>query len=84
MCISAKAWNDIGGWDEEYLVSSVEDVDYSTMALEKGYALEEHNLPFVHLDQRQRFGLPEYGGTEAKNWAYFRAKHGAWINNGNH
>ncbi len=76
VCISAKAWRDIGGWDENFIMSSWEDVDFSTSALEKGYALEEHNLPFKHLDQKQRFGLPGYAGSEGINRNYFMRKHG--------
>lgn len=73
----AKIWNALGGWDEAYKVSSVEDVDFSTCAIEHGFALAHvPELPFVHLEQKQRFGLiPEYWKSEFNNWAYFRRKH---------
>lgn len=78
VAIPREVWDAVGGWDEQYQVSSVEDVDFSTCAVEKGYPLVHRpDLPFVHLDQRQRFTLvPDYWQSEAHNWAHFRAKHG--------
>lgn len=77
VAISRKAWGTIGGWDENYQVSSYEDVDFSTSALEHGFGLtEDKRLPFTHLDQKQRFGLvPDYWSSEAHNQAYFLQKH---------
>ena len=69
-------FDDLNGWDENFLVSSWEDVDYSTCVLRRGYRLEERpDLPFIHLDQRQRFGLPEFEGTHDSNRKYFEQKH---------
>lgn len=78
VAIPANVWDAMGGWDENYRVSSVEDVDFSTTALERGFNLAHcPDLPFVHLDQRQRFTLiPDYWQSEAHNWNYFRKKHG--------
>ncbi len=76
VAIPRAVWDDIGGWDENFIMSSWEDVSYSTTALEKGYQLKHMpDLPFVHLDQKQRFGLPGYAGSEAHNYHYFAAKH---------
>lgn len=75
VCTPVKAFDKVGGWDENYLVSSWEDVDYSTMAVKKGYTLAQVKLPFVHLDARQRFGLPEFAGTHERNAVYFHGKH---------
>lgn len=70
-------WDDIGGWDSNFIMSSWEDVSYSTSAIEKGYALYQMpELPFIHLDQKQRFGLPGYAGSESHNYNYFVQKHG--------
>jgi hypothetical protein len=76
-CVAAPAnvWAAVGGWDIRYQVSSWEDVDFSVSAVEKGYTLAHTPLPFVHLDQRQRFTLPAYAGSEAHNYAYFVGKH---------
>lgn len=77
VCIPRLVWEAVGGWDEKYIVSSWEDVDFSVSALEMGYNIRQTNtLPFVHLDQRQRLGLPEFQGTHEKNRAYFEKKHG--------
>lgn len=77
VCVPKAVWDAVGGWDEHYVMSSVEDVDFSVSANEKGFPLcPMPDLPFVHLDQRQRFGLPGYAGSEAQNWAYFMRKHG--------
>lgn len=69
-------WTALGGWDEQYQVSSWEDVDLSATAVEKGYRLAHMpSLPFVHLDQRQRFTLiPDYWDSEKANVQYFIGK----------
>jgi GT2 family glycosyltransferase len=76
-CVAAPrhVWDEVGGWDENFIMSSWEDVDFSQSAIEKGFDLIEADLPFVHLDQRQRFKLPGFEGTPETNEAYFRSKH---------
>lgn len=78
-CIAAPhtIWRELGGWDENYQVSSWEDVDFSTSALEHGYNLGHcAEFPFVHLDQRQRFNLvSNYWDSESHNVKYFKRKH---------
>lgn len=73
--VPRKVWNALGGWDEKYIMSSWEDVDYSAMAVEHGFHLYTGPFAFKHLDQRQRFHLPGFDGTHEKNAAYFRSKH---------
>lgn len=69
-------WERLGGWDEEFVVSSWEDVAFSTAAIQAGARLlEEPDLGFVHLDQRQRFGLPEFAGTHERNKRLFFQKY---------
>lgn len=77
VCIPAAVWADVGGWDQNFQVSSWEDVDFSTTALEYGYNLAHcPELPFRHLDQRQRFGLVgNYWESEVHNFKYFLSKH---------
>jgi GT2 family glycosyltransferase len=79
VCAPTQVWLDLGGWDENFQVSSWEDVDFSVSAMERGYTvMERRDLPFVHLDQRQRFGIvPNYWESEVHNVSYFRQKHGA-------
>jgi GT2 family glycosyltransferase len=76
VCIHRTVWDALGGWDEEYIISSWEDVDTSVTAVEKGYSLVHlPAFPFIHLDQRQRFTLPGYGASEGHNARYFARKH---------
>lgn len=78
VCIPKAVWDDLGGWDENFQISSWEDVDFSTTALEKGYNLAHcPDLPFKHLDQKQRFTIvPNYWESESHNVRYFHKKHG--------
>lgn len=73
----AQVWDTLGGWDENFQVSSWEDVDFSTRVLEHNFSLiETSDLPFVHLDQRQRFGLvADYWDSERHNIEYFMSRH---------
>ena len=77
VCIPKDVWIAVGGWDENFKVSSWEDVDFSTTALEHGYNLAHcPELPFKHLDQKQRFNLlPNYWESEVANLKYFLSKH---------
>lgn len=78
-CVACPAgvWASLGGWDEGYRVSSWEDVDFSVTALEWGFHVAHvPELPFIHLDQKQRFTLiPDYWSSEAHNLRYFLDKH---------
>lgn len=80
-CIATprKIWDAIGQWDEEgFPGSSWEDVWWSTEARLKGATLIE-DLPFVHLDQRQRYHIvPDFGGMDTHNREYFLSKYGQW------
>lgn len=82
VCVPAAIWQELGGWDEQFQVSSWEDVDFSQSALEAGCDIvHDPALPFSHLDQRQRFNLvPDYWDSEQHNVRYFMQKHGvtAW------
>lgn len=70
VCVSAEAWRD---WDERFLGSDYEDVAYSTAARHRGIGLvEDRDLPFRHLDQRQRFYIVEdFAGKNAHNRELF-------------
>lgn len=77
VCTPEAIWKALEGWDENFQVSSWEDVDFSVTVMEKGYTVVERmDLPFVHLDQRQRFTLVNnYWDSEVANVRYFRQKH---------
>lgn len=80
-CIATprKVWDAIGQWDaENFPGSSWEDVWWSTEARLHGCALVE-DLPFIHLDQRQRYHvIPNFGGMDTHNREYFLGKYGQW------
>lgn len=78
VAISRRIWDTIGGWDEGMRISSYEDVEYSHRARVNGFGLvEDKALPFVHLDQKQRFYLvPDYWSSEHHNRARFIEKYG--------
>lgn len=80
-CIATprKVWDAIGQWDaENFPGSSWEDVWWSTEARLHGCALVE-DLPFIHLDQRQRYHvIPDFGGMDTHNRGYFLGKYGQW------
>lgn len=73
VAVPAKAWQP---WDERFLGSDYEDVAYSTAARQRGFGLVE-DLPFVHLDQRQRFNIIEdFWGKNAHNRELFLREYG--------
>lgn len=76
VCIPAGVWDTLGGWDENFQVSSWEDVDFTQTALEHEIdVIFDDTLPFVHLDQRQRFTLVDnYWDSENHNVRYFLEK----------
>lgn len=76
VCVPAAIWDELGGWDEQFQVSSWEDVDFTQSAIEAGCdVVYDGSLPFVHLDQRQRFHLvPDYWSSERHNIDYFLEK----------
>lgn len=77
VAIPHKVWDSVGNWDENFTMSSWEDVDYSIRAYRMGFKLcYDENLPFVHLDQRQRFDLEGFYPSNDKNMAYLKRKHG--------
>ena len=76
VCVPRRTFDALHGWDENFVVSSWEDVDFSFRAQQRGLPLVVVDLPLRHLDARQRFSLPEFDGTHERNRAYFERKHG--------
>lgn len=76
VCVPAAAWQP---WDERFLGSDYEDVAYSTAARQRGVGLvEDKSLPFVHLDQRQRYHVvDDFAGKNAHNRALFLREYAA-------
>ena len=78
VCVPAKIWDAVGGWDERFLGSDYEDVAFSTAARQKGFWLEEAPLPFVHLDQGQRYHVvDDFAGKNAHNRELFLREYAA-------
>lgn len=76
VAIPRRIWDDVGEWDEGYVFASWDDIDYSYRARQAGYRLREVDLPFTHLETRQRVSLPGFKGTHKRNERYFMEKHG--------
>jgi hypothetical protein len=81
VAVSRRIWDTIGGFDDGMQISSYEDVEYSHRARVNGFGLvEDTALPFVHLDQKQRFYLvPDYWNSEYHNRARFIEKYGQQV-----
>lgn len=78
VAIPKDVWNKLEGWDENFQVSSWEDVDFSHRVLKSDYYLIHNSkFPFIHLDQKQRFTIiNNYWQSEVHNRDYFKRKHG--------
>ena len=76
VAISSRAWQ---SWDERVLGSDYEDVAYSTAARQRGFGLvEDRDLPFKHLDQRQRYTIvQDFAGKNAHNRELFLREYAA-------
>ena len=76
MVVPGHLWNEIGEFDEKFQLSAWEDCDYAYRVQLAGYRLLAiPDLPFVHLDQRQRQTLTDIGRLHVFNGAYFERKH---------
>lgn len=76
VAIPRAVWDAVGGWDERFLGSDWEDVAFSTAARQRGFWLVE-DLPFVHLDQKQRFTIvDDFWAKDAHNRDLFMREYG--------
>lgn len=76
VAVPRRIWDALGGWDERFLGSDWEDVAFSTKARRQGFWLLE-DLPFVHLDQKQRYAIVEdFWGKDAHNRELFMREYG--------
>lgn len=77
VAVPRRIWDALGGWDERFLGSDWEDVAFSTKARQQGFWLLE-DLPFVHLDQRQRYHIVEdFWGKDNHNRELFLREYAA-------
>lgn len=77
LCCLKSAWQDIGGFDEQYCPNDFEDVDLSTTAYQKGYTLVQLANPKIrHLGGQSIGYTDERMALTVRNKEKFRAK---WI-----
>lgn len=70
-------WQDIGGFDEQFSPNDYEDVDFSTTAIHKGYALHGLGSPLVsHQGGATLKYSPERQALTERNREKFRQK---WV-----
>lgn len=80
MLMQKRVFEDVGGFDEHYPASGVDDIDFSWTAQQKGCKLRAVKLPFIHLgDQkdfinRRKVGWGSYQETMAESKRYFLKK----------
>lgn len=65
----------VGFFDEAFDFAAYEDADYCWRAQELGYQIAYGNLPFTHLESRDRFKIGGGDGFRGKNLRYLRSKH---------
>jgi len=66
----------VGLFDIRFEVCAYEDVDYCYRAKKGGIETKKMSLPFMHLDGKTRWGLPQYEETRQANIKRFQAKWG--------
>lgn len=75
ICCLKSAWQDIGGFDEQYAPNDFEDVDISTTAYQKGYTLVQLANPKIRHLGAQTIGYgDERQALTVRNREKFRTK----------
>lgn len=76
MVIPATVWDIVGRFDEDYIISAWEDVDYSYRVQLAGLRLHRiEGWPIIHLDQQQRQKKWSINHVHIWNGALFERKH---------
>lgn len=76
MVIPRETWETVGRFDEDYIVSAWEDVDYSYRVELAGLRLYRiPGWPIIHMDQRQRQQKWPINHVHIYNGALFEKKH---------
>jgi len=77
LALTKEAWKDLGGFDEIYAPSDMEDVDLSTRGIEKGYLLLSMDNDKIRHIGGQSIGFnPEREKITIRNKELFRQK---WV-----
>jgi hypothetical protein len=76
MVIPRSTWELVGRFDEDYIVSAWEDVDYAYRVQEAGLRLHKlESWPIIHMDQQQRQEKWSINHIHIWNGATFERKH---------
>lgn len=76
MVIPRSTWEIVGRFDEDYIVSAWEDVDYAYRVQMAGLRLHKlEGWPIIHMDQRQRQERWSINHIHIWNGALFERKH---------
>lgn len=73
--ISDLVWDDVGEFDEKFLVAAFEDADYSFRAQALGFSIHQKEMPFLHFEGTTRFGVPDYNDIRYDNLLYLQSKY---------
>jgi len=77
LACTRETWNDLEGFDETYAPSDMEDVDFSTKGIEKGYLLlSMDNNKITHIGGQSIGFNPEREKITIRNKELFRQK---WV-----
>jgi GT2 family glycosyltransferase len=76
MVIPRTTWERVGRFDENYIISAWEDVDYAYRVQDAGLRLHKlEGWPIIHMDQQQRQVKFPINHVHIWNGAYFEEKH---------
>jgi GT2 family glycosyltransferase len=76
MVIHHRTWETVGRFDENYIISAWEDVDYAYRVQLAGLRLHKiEDWPIIHMDQQQRQVKFPINHVHIWNGAYFERKH---------
>jgi GT2 family glycosyltransferase len=73
--LSHEVWEEVGEFDENFLIAAYEDADYSFRAVESGYKVEEYPFPFRHWQGKTRFGIHGFQEIRDDNYFYLQRKY---------
>ena len=76
MLIRRKVWNEIGGFDEDFVPGYFEDDALSMEILKKGYRLELVRNSFIYHSGTESFSKVDFNEYVNKNYNLFKEKYG--------
>lgn len=76
MLIKRKVWDEVGGFDEDFVPGYFEDDALSMEILRKGYRLKVVRNSFIYHAGSESFIKTDYNSIVQKNYALFKEKYG--------